>query len=285
MLPNFIVLGAPRCGTRWLSQCLAEHPQIAVPSEEVYFFTQRRVVHSFYEKGLDWYSAKFEDISIPGITTFGDITPVYLFDEDTPGLISEHIPDVKLICCVRDQTDRAYSWYRFFLKINNDLVHTNYSFRKFLTYSNEVYGREGFYLEHINRYLSYFPRNSIHVMNYDDVISAPQKTIEDVYAFLDVDKSYIPNSLTKKVNIVNPKLVRSDHLNRFVGYLGKYKSLKLVSALIDNLNILQFNPEKLPVRHQCDPEMRQRMSQLYRGHNEELGAFLGQNLSHWNRCD
>ena len=38
-LPKFIGIGAPRCGTRWLAQCLAEHPEVSLPRKEVYFFT------------------------------------------------------------------------------------------------------------------------------------------------------------------------------------------------------------------------------------------------------
>ena len=161
LLPKFIGIGAPRCGTRWISQCLSEHPQISLPPHEVYFFTTRRMVHSFWTKGLEWYSGFFEECARSGSTLCGEITPVYLFDEDTPGLIHSCIPEAKLICVLRDQAERAYSWYRLFLKVNPDLFKTSYSFKKFLTYHTEVYSTEGFYLDHLKRYLGFFPRESL----------------------------------------------------------------------------------------------------------------------------
>ncbi len=38
-LPKFIGIGAPRCGTQWLAECLAEHPEISLPPKGVYLFT------------------------------------------------------------------------------------------------------------------------------------------------------------------------------------------------------------------------------------------------------
>jgi hypothetical protein len=44
MLPNFIGIGAPRCGSTWLHELLQSHPQVYVPQrwKEVYFFDQNR---------------------------------------------------------------------------------------------------------------------------------------------------------------------------------------------------------------------------------------------------
>ena len=285
LLPNFIGIGAPRCGTRWLSKCLSEHPQIALPPEEVYFFTNRRVVHSFYSKGLEWYSGLFEKMTKTEVATFGEITPVYIFDDDTPNLIHKHIPDVKLICIVRDQSERAYSWYRFFLKIHPELINSNYSFKQFLTYHTEVYGREGFYLEHIQRYLKLFPRESILILLYDDLKVNPQKLIKQVFGFIGVDENFLPPSLVEKINIVNPALVKSEAVREYASRIYNRTWGKGLSKVLNKLNTVPYENKILPVRHQLDPEMGERIAQLYEQHNNELGAFLGVDLTHWNRHD
>jgi hypothetical protein len=288
-LPKFIGIGAPRCGTRWLAQCLSEHPQIALPPHEVYFFTTRRLVWSHWSNGLDWYSRLFEDCRASDATTWGEITPVYLFDDDTPQLMHECVPDAKLVCCLRDQSDRAYSWYRLFLHFNPEIFSTDFSFRRFLTYHDQVYGREGFYLEHLQRYLAFYPRELILITLYDDLKRDPKSYIQHIYGFLEVDPSFAPTSLRERVNPMNLELPRNKSLRRILESIGRSQKLHRVGLdgfahVIDRFNTLKVMPEDFPTRHQMDPEIKARMADLYRDHNKELGKFLGRDLSHWN-CD
>lgn len=284
-LPKFVGIGAPRCGTRWLAQCLSEHPQVALPPHEVYFFTTRRVVHSFWSKGLDWYSSVFEKLASAEVTTWGEITPTYLFDDDAPHLMHQCLPKAKLVCCLRDQAERAHSWYRLFLHFNPEIFLTNYSFRQFLTYHNEVYGREGFYLEHLQRYLALYPRESILVLLYDDLRKDPTDVIEQVFRFLDVDASFLPPSLHKRINPMPLEVPRSRALQRIAARLKPRRGLAKIGLLIDELNTVQVDRASFPPRHQLDPEMRARMAELYENHNQKLGEFLGRDLSHWNQAN
>jgi hypothetical protein len=43
-LPTFLGIGAPKCGTTWLAECLREHPQVFVPEvkEVVYFSSDKK---------------------------------------------------------------------------------------------------------------------------------------------------------------------------------------------------------------------------------------------------
>jgi len=281
-LPNFIGIGAPRSGTRWLAECLAEHPEISLPPEEVYFFTTRRVVHSFWDRGVEWYKKLLAESMKPGTVICGEITPWYLIDEDTPKLIRQCVPEVKLICLLRDQAERAYSWYRFFLKVNPDLFYSDYSFRRFLTYHTEVYGRDGFYLDHIRRYLNYFSRDSLLVLLYDDVTSDPLPLIRDVYQFLNVDSVFVPQSARKRINEADLVVPRSWKVKQAADWLGTRRALGRFSDPLRRLNSKKIEVEDLPVRHRLDPQMRERIRDLYHDHNERLGIFLGRDLSHWN---
>jgi hypothetical protein len=281
-LPKFIGIGAPRSGTRWLAECLVEHPEISLPPEEVYFFTTKRVVHSFWSRGLEWYKKLLADTMKPGAVICGEITPWYLVDDDTPKLIHQCVPKVKLICMLRDQSERAYSWYRFFLKVNPDLYLSDYSFKRFLTYHCEVYGRDGFYLDHIRRYLNYFSRDSLLVLLYDDLRSDPLSLIRDVYQFLDVDSSFVPQSAQKRINEAELLIPRSWIVKQVADRLGGRRVVSRLAGPLKRLNSKRIEARDLPIRHRLDPEMRARMRDLYLVHNEQLGAFLGRDLSHWN---
>ncbi len=284
MLPHFIGIGAPRCGTRWLAHCLSEHPEIALPPVEAYFFTRRRVVWSHWTKGLDWYQQMFEACAKPGTKVLGEITPVYIFDEDTPELIHKVVPDVKLICCLRDQCERVQSWYKLFLRYNPDLFSTQFSLRQFLTYVPEVYAREGFYLEHLQRYFALFPQDSILILLYDDLVADPTAYIKRVLDFLGVDSANIPPSTAKQINSMSEELVFNRSLQlRDIATRLKERNFNQVAALINSFNTIHVQPHQFPVRHKLSPELRDDMVKMFEDHNKKLGEFLGRDLSHWNR--
>jgi len=55
MLPNYLIIGAARCGTSWLAKNLQLHPDIYMAEcKEVHFFDQN------YEKGISWYEEIFK---------------------------------------------------------------------------------------------------------------------------------------------------------------------------------------------------------------------------------
>ncbi len=52
--PNFLIIGAEKCGTSSLYQYIIEHPHVLGAIEkEIHFFTYN------FDKGLDWYRSHF----------------------------------------------------------------------------------------------------------------------------------------------------------------------------------------------------------------------------------
>jgi hypothetical protein len=212
----------------------------------------------------------------------GEVTPTYLLDDESADLIHQVLPKVKLIALLRDQCERAYSWYRFFLKTNPDLYETNYTFRRFLTYHTEVFGREGFYLEHLDRFLARFPRESLLILVYDDISLDPHTLARRIYEFLGVDPTFIPPSATKTINRADVTIQRSRVIGQATEMIRKFRGLGLVNKFLEQANSIRLQRWQLPSRHGLDPEMRQRMFELYADHNRRLGEFLRRDLSHWN---
>src|SRR3989338_8844309 len=102
---DFIGVGAMRCGTTWIWQCLIEHPRIcSIPKKEVNFFREES-----YEDRLDEYLAKFSHC--PTDSLKGEFTPSYINRLDCAERIKRFFPDVKIIICLRNPIDRAYDQY------------------------------------------------------------------------------------------------------------------------------------------------------------------------------
>src|SRR5215213_10583724 len=75
-LPDFVVIGAPKCGTTFLYHLLTKHPYV-VPSafKELHFFDL------LFEEGTEWYRQCFLPPRLKNgrRTITGDGTPSYLF--------------------------------------------------------------------------------------------------------------------------------------------------------------------------------------------------------------
>ena len=85
---DFIGIGAPKCGTTWLSAQLDAHPQIGfAPDKEVYYFADtilRRVAGQelrCFERGEAWYHEQFPP-AVGAVSFRGEFCPAYLYSEE-----------------------------------------------------------------------------------------------------------------------------------------------------------------------------------------------------------
>ncbi|MGH3138604.1 MAG: sulfotransferase, partial [Gaiellales bacterium] len=111
-LPDFLIIGAQRCGTTSLYRYLEKHPQVigAAPSKGVHYFD----VH--HERSLRWYRAHFptrrrRDRAGGGAVT-GEASPYYVFHPHGPDRVRAAVPNVRLILMLRDPVIRAFSQYQ-----------------------------------------------------------------------------------------------------------------------------------------------------------------------------
>ncbi len=119
LLPDFLILGASRCGTTSLHYYLNIHPAISMARKEVHFFDL------FYNNGIGWYRQFFPtlfykyycEIIHSQKLLLGEATPYYLLHPLAPQRVSQFSPSVKLIVLLRNPVDRAYSDYWLQVKL------------------------------------------------------------------------------------------------------------------------------------------------------------------------
>lgn len=103
-LPEFLIIGAQRCGTTSLYRYLAAHPSVrAATGKELQFFS----LH--HRRGSRWYRGHFP-VRPPGVLSF-EASPYYLFDPEAPARAAALLPDARFIALLRDPVERAYSHY------------------------------------------------------------------------------------------------------------------------------------------------------------------------------
>lgn len=242
VLPDFIIIGAQKCGTTSLYDDLIKHPSI-LPSftKEVDFFNKK------FHKGVEWYRAHFPSVVYKYCITHiykqdfitGEASPDYIIYPHSPKRISTVLPGVKIIVLLRNPVDRAYSHYYHeirqkretlsfedaigmeeerlrgeFEKMTND---ENYYSFNYNTYS---YLSRGIYIEQLKRWSNYFNKEQILILKSEDFFEDSQAVFQRTLQFLNLP-SWQPEYFGKDNVGYYPKMEASTRC-RLLNYFESY---------------------------------------------------------------
>lgn len=234
--PNFLFIGPDKSGSTWLYQTLRLHSQVFLPSvKELFFFDQ------FYAKGWRWYDSYFKSAG-EGHRVVGEICHDYLFSPLACERIARDLPGAKLMVCLREPAQRAFSEYLYMLKVGL----LDCDFESALQSENELI-EHGCYARHLNYYFQRFRRDQVYVAIFEDLVTAPQRFFDGICNFLNVERMLLPNQLQEKVLPAGkPKLRRLAKLARgigwnirrlgFPGIVGRVKDSPLLSRVLYSSN-------------------------------------------------
>ncbi|XP_043860649.1 heparan sulfate glucosamine 3-O-sulfotransferase 3B1 [Dromiciops gliroides] len=179
-LPQAIIIGVKKGGTRALLEFLRVHPDVRAVGAEPHFFDRS------YDKGLTWYRDLMPR-SLDGQITM-EKTPSYFVTKEAPARISAMSKDTKLIVVVRDPVTRAISDYTQTLSKRPDIP----TFES-LTFKNRTTGlidtswsaiQIGIYAKHLENWLLYFPISQILFVSGERLIGDPAGELGRVQDFL-----------------------------------------------------------------------------------------------------
>jgi len=163
---DFIGIGAKKCATTWIYECLKEHPQIcmSVPKETNYFGFN-------YKKGLKWYESCFQYCEIDQVK--GEFSPAYIIDLESVERIKKHNPSAKLIVSLRNPIERMYSIYLH----NKDTGCCGFlsfsEFAKRSTGTNRSLIEMSLYYKYLKEFYSNFDKENILILIYEDIKKDP----------------------------------------------------------------------------------------------------------------
>ena len=249
VLPNFIIIGAMKCGTTSLYYDICEHPCVSPAAyDEIGFFD------SNFHLGLNWYRSMFprkkqiEDVrQKEGIAITGEDTPFYFWNPVAAKRIQKLLPNIKLITILRNPIDRAYSEYQdlvssesnspsFETFIENEIntrrkdssLITEENFEIFN--QNDSYLLKGIYIDQLKIWAGLFPKEQIFTLSTESLNSDPTASMESVFQYLNLpdykikkpqhqkQKKYTPmDSQTRKLLIEFFK----PHNERLFKFIGK----------------------------------------------------------------
>ena len=232
--PDFLIIGAHKCGTSALYRFLREHPEIYMSrvKEPRYFALEGNP--PTYDPPSDGYGiadlreylALFEEANPEQIV--GEASPIYTswhHPERTAQNIALRIPSVKLIVILRQPAIRAWSEYNYMRQIGKE---PSWTFAKALAvedrperadwFPDMFYFRTGLYGTILSHYFRIFSREQLHVILYDDFERDPAATLKAAFNFLGVSEKFLPDT---RIRYNTTWRVRSLRLERFTKRLEK----------------------------------------------------------------
>lgn len=298
-MPNFLIIGAPKAGTTALYRYLKQHPQIYMsPLKETQFFVfvdEENLAFNSNEpflrkyqqiKDIESYRELFKKVS--GEIAIGEVSPWYIYLPNVASKIKQYIPDVKIIAMLRDPVERAYS--NFLHSVRDDIEPINVDFVQAMELESERilknwsprfhYKQKGFYYGQMKRYFDLFEAEKIKVCIYENFQEQQIGVLQDIFRFLGVDDSFVPDN-SKKHN--DSRIPRSRVYNKIMlrnnpaEYMGSMLPLKLKNKIknkLININLSNKKPS-LP------GAVRKKFVEEYREDILKLQDLIQKDLSHW----
>jgi hypothetical protein len=309
-LPNFILAGAPTCGTTSLHHYLCQHPQIYMsPVKEPTYFaaadmvkrddfmrviTRDKTAFKQYVAGAmtesarywvtEWadYQQLFKNVRQQ--IAIGESSVSYIWLPSAAHAIREKLPQARLIFMLRDPADRLFSWYLMKLKLEPRVTLRDRLRREICDGDRGPEGllRQldgGMYATHLRRFLEVFPREQIRIYLYDSYRTDAPAVLRDIFGFLGVSPAQ-PIDMTFRHNeTLMPRFpVLHGWRQRFLGNTPLTRWLPVATQR--TLHSLYNRPRG----HQSmDPEDRQMVVAYYREEILRTQDLIERDLSAWLR--
>ena len=244
--PEFIIVGATKCGTTALWYNLDKHPKITMATRsstslDMNFFGGRAK-----KSGIEWYKSRFSG------KVSGEKSTLYCQHRGAMRNIKKHMPDAKLIMCVRNPVDRAYSNYQ--MNFRSGHVSADFNLNMF----KARYSSTGKYIDMIRRMiLPQFDKSQLYVSPAEIMKRDLTAGMKDVFSYIGVEDLNYP---TKKIAYMKGRTrVEDIKLNR------QEKYYRVWSKFTEKLS---------------DP-LRTQILNFYKKHNERLFNYLGYEIKEW----
>ncbi len=210
--PDFVIVGAQRCGTTSLFRALNKHPAMlpnVIKAKGIHYFDTN------YQQNLAWYLAHFPSraerdshaAKLGHKAIAGEASPYYLYHPAGAKRMAQAIPDAKIIVLLRDPVKRAISHHLHMVWEGHESIEdldealdmeptrlagieqrlsadSSYVSRPHQHYS---YMARGHYARQLERLFVHFDRKNVLVMTTDKLISDSQSSLSAIQSFIGLE--------------------------------------------------------------------------------------------------
>lgn len=274
ILPNLLIIGAPKSGTATVKYALKSHPEVFFapdnPSKEPHFLTyssegwpswaiRHQVDYERLFEQSDSYSVRAEK------------STWYLYSKGSAKLAAELLPEVKAIALLRNPIQRAFSAFQFnrqhgweqesnFLKA----LQNEPGVPEFSPAPDKRYSSAGLYFDGLRRWQEALGAHRVKTIIFDDLRDDTKSQLSSVCEFLGVSdcaEQLASMPAQNKTNSVrSSRLVNLKRQFKWTKRLMPGAFAKTLSGTVDTLN-----------KQNDKPKLEDEAAEfLYRRHREDI---------------
>ena len=281
---DFAGIGAPKCATTWLYQCLKEHPQLYLlpkDNKKAAYFAKSNQTEEFQNYYNFFLKGKKEG------QLAGEFSTRYIFEKEAAERMKSHNPEMKIIVSLRNPSERAFSAYIHHFSLSKKEKEW-LPFKEALKKAPKAILEEGFYAKHLKNYFNVFGEENILVLIVGDIKENSKKELKKLYSFLEVDNSFVPQALKR---IVSSGVFKTTKLGQFFHkkVSPSFKKSKIgwklnQSSFLENI-FYKFAGIYAKLKTQSAPsltgEERNCLLDIYKEDIEKLEKLIKRDLSFW----
>ncbi|MER8376485.1 sulfotransferase [Mesorhizobium sp. M1406] len=297
MLPNCIIVGAPKAGTSSLFRWLTDHPEVAGSTQkETYYFVDPGThmylkQRNWAESGLAGYEMLFEHCN-PSARVIVESTPSYMYSQTALRELPRLPSQPQFIFILREPVAQLKSLYGYFRE-NWDWIPGAMSFRDFVeaadlgtcTFKGNELARQALtnasYLEHLRRWRAGCGRERMHVYLFENMVRDKRAFMESLAQVLGISTEFYREYGFPTEN--GSYVVRS----RWVQQVNiRVRSLIPKGAGYETLRRFYRTMNTKPQRNSqmWDSETERMLSRRYVDMIHELEREFGLNASAWRHA-
>jgi len=230
-IPNFLIVGAGKCGTTSLYYYLKQHPDVYMcPIKEPNYFSKdinpnkfrkdfaedvliniKRYIQNGMKKEIPVafirnekdYLSLFKNVKNERM--IGEASTSYLYSKVAAKEIFKFNPNMKIIIILRDPVERACSHYLMDLRMGYtsdsffDAIKKDYYNKNKGWGISNLYIELGEYYQQVKRYIEVFPKENIKILSFNSLRDNPKNLFIQLFKFLKI--KYIETNFNEKKNI------------------------------------------------------------------------------------
>lgn len=303
-VPNFFIVGAPKCGTTALSEYLREHPNVFMckPKEPHYFATDLPG-YRFVTSEKEYIGLFDEALKIHKI--IGEASVYYMYSKLAISEIYKFNPNARIIVMLRNpiqvvhslhmqllynmdenEVDFEKAWDLIPLRKNGKNAPKNVRDIKILYY-DEI-AKMG---EQLERLLNIFPKEHVKIIFFEEFVNNTRAVYKEVLKFLDLpddNRKKFPKINQNKRNRLKwlanftqrPPILLVNFSNKIkVMFNLKYIGFKYILTALRKVNMVTEPRKPMSI------DLKIKILKEYKDDILELELLTGKNLTSWLQLD
>ncbi len=297
-IPNFLIVGAAKCGTSSFANYIDQHPEIYIskPKEPRFIssqFTEFPLkgpfsdrLESWYVKTYEEYVKLFEDAKEAKAIGEASVDNLFFYEKAIP-LIKKFLGEPKIIIMLRHPVKRAFSAYSHMIRDQRETL----SFEEAIHMQEErrennweflySYIEASKYFEQVKAYQKNF-KDTLIILT-EDLLKNPTNTFEEIFSFLEVDPQF---KVDQTIQYNKSGAPRSRVIHQFFKKDNKLrKAIQPLTHLLLPSNIRKKLFYKLQSQNlkkiEIDPETYKKLNKVFKNDIVQLQKIINKDLSDW----